>query len=79
MVLFPALNGLISPVPNVVSLSTFTFVGVTGSEPAPPDKVNSELVVNNCKNLAGNKCFITLTLSEAIVTLIASSSFIPGV
>jgi len=42
------------PVPNVVSLNTFTLVGVTGSEPEPPDKVNSALVVSNCKNLAGN-------------------------
>ena len=77
--LLPALNGLTLPVPNVVSLNTLTLVGVTGSEPEPPDKVNSALVVSNCKNLAGNKCLITLTWSEAMVTLIASSAFVPGV
>ena len=61
IVLLPALKGFTLPVPNVVSRSTLTFVGVTGSDPAPPDKVNSALVVNNCKNLAGSRCLITLT------------------
>ena len=74
----PALSGLTCDVPNVVSLNTFTLVGVTGVVPVPPDSVNSALVVSICKNLPGNKCFITLTWSDAIVIFTASSSFVPG-
>ena len=77
--LFPALTGRTSHEPNVVSRNTFTFVGVTGVDPVPPDKVNSALVVNTCKKRAGNKCLMTFTLSEAIVKLTAESSFVPGV
>lgn len=77
--LLPALTGRTSEQPNVVSRNTLTFVGETGVEPVPPDKVNSELVVSICRNLAGNKCLMTFTLSDAIVKFTAESSSVPGV
>ena len=68
-----------SELPKVVSRSTFTFVGDTGVEPVPPDSVNSALVVKTCKNLAGKRCLMTFTWSDAIVKLTALSAKIPGV
>ena len=79
MVLAPARSGRTSPEPKVVSRKTLTLVGVTGWVPVPPDSVNSELVVMICRNRPGIIWRMTLTWPDAIVMLIASSSFVPGV